>query len=144
MPTPRTSLRSLAALAVCASLPLLSGCNGPCTLIGCLNTVTLTVRDASNTPITSFTGVLRVNDRDVAFTCPVNNSKPGAHCGEGTVSVPLGDGFEKKPTLSVKLAAQGEPTTRELTGLTWQENFPNGEECDTYPCLSATASVTLD
>lgn len=139
MPTPRTWLRSLAALAVCASLPLLSGCNGPCTLIGCESTATLTVRDASNAPVTSFSGVLRVNDRDVAFSCP------GSDCEEGTVRIPLGaPTFETRPTLSVKLAAQGEPTTRELEGLTWQENFPNGEECDTYPCLAATVSVTLD
>lgn len=144
MPTPRTSLRSLAALALCAALPLLSGCHGPCTLVGCESIATLTVRDASNAPVTSFSGVLRVNDRDVAFACPSAGSQL-ANCEEGTVRIRLSDSsFETRPTLSVKLAAQGEPTTRELVGLTWQENFPNGEECDTYPCLSATASVTLD
>lgn len=54
---------------------------------------------------------------------------------------PAGDGKVARGDVlrvSVDSASGGEPFTRDATVTAVEENYPNGEECDATPCLSAT------
>lgn len=136
-------MRAACIIVVCFLVSVLaSSCTKNCTLVGCLSGVELTVRDASGNVLESFSGVVRATgEAEVAFSCP-RGSGNGVRCLGASAVIDL----ETKPTsFDVEITQPvSSRQTYTVTGVTWREFYPNGEECDVNPCRNADATITLE
>ena len=120
-------------------LLLLLGCdNKPkaCTLIGCVNGITVTIMDSYGSPAINASGVITVDDTEYGFDCS-NPDESEIYCENGIFFIPTES--ESDVYYDVQWADESAVGSMELE---FVESMPNGEGCEPI-CLHADITIEL-
>lgn len=127
-------------------LSSLGGCGEACTLIGCSDSLQITVTDSQGAPV-AFSGEIKAGAETLSFACDGSSEVTPTHvCAANTITFKVaamaGPGTSKQ--LSITSGAGSAGSWSGPLSPQYRANYPNGEECDVEPvCYSASLELTL-
>ena len=126
----------------------LSGCGETCTMVGCHDSLNITVTDSQGAPVQVFSGELRVDGETISFICGGSSDTTSAYvCVENSIlfrdASMAGPETSKQLSLTSGDAGAAESWSGPITPQ-YQAVYPNGEECDGEPvCSTGSLEITL-
>ncbi len=136
---PRTAALVLVAMS---ALPFFAGAQGcgDCTEIGCKSGVLIKTQNSEGQPVDVVDGTLVADGQTIEFSC--TDEGVGSFSCENEGEVFLLDVQASTMTLTLRNEAGEEVLAQEFTGVQYNRNQPNGEDCDPV-CLNGEITAQL-
>ena len=112
-----------------------------CTMIGCMDGLTLVVVGTDGSPVSGALGTLIVDgdvDNAINFDCSTQDSGVGYTCLEDEILFEIKEGS----SVEYSIEASGLASSGVLT-LDFEESYPNGEDCEPV-CYNDEHTIQLD